>query len=81
MNNTNELTCMQGQNTRRLGKTWLRSGFCVMVIGLASALTQAQTLAPASLSLADMKQKVAAAGMHGQPWDGPQSGPAGAQGK
>ncbi|TXT40987.1 MAG: hypothetical protein FD135_740 [Comamonadaceae bacterium] len=81
MNNSNELTCIRGQNGRRLGKTWLRSGFFVMVVGLASVWAQAQTVAPASLSLADMKQKVAAAGMHGQPWDGPQSGPAGAQGK
>ena len=81
MNITNELTCIQSQNGRHLGKTWLKTSLGVMVVGLACVLAQAQTVAPASLSLADMKQQVEAAGRHGQPWDGPQSGPAGAQGK
>lgn len=86
MKNTNELPRDHRQSGWCLAKTWLKSGFCAVVVGFAPVWALAQTVvmpsgAVAAPSLTEMQKRVAAAGLHGQAWDGPQTGPAGAQGK
>ena len=86
MNKPNGLTYLHRQNRRHWAKVWRRITCCVVVAGFAPVFVLAQSSVPAdgaapALSMADMRQRVAAAGLHGQPWDGPQSGPAGALGK
>lgn len=73
-----ELTCSQRQGVGALSKAWIRACFCVVAAGVLPLWAPAQS---APTSLTEMRQKVAAAGMHGQAWDGPQSGPVGASGK
>jgi ribose transport system substrate-binding protein len=71
---------------QRLIGSWIRIGFCIFgaLSGYALVLAQPSAqgdAATAPLSLSEMQQKVSAASAHAAPWDGPQSGPAGAAGK
>ncbi|HEY8904441.1 MAG TPA: substrate-binding domain-containing protein, partial [Rhodoferax sp.] len=64
----------------------LRSCLCIFVVFFGPAIAFAQgagstSVAPTPVSMADMRKNVAAASGRALSWEGPQSGPAGAEGK
>jgi len=85
MKNSVAQRCPQRLPARPLAQAWLATCLWLVLVSGAPLWVAAQGAAPNAAtvptSLAEMRQQVAAAGRHGQVWDGPKTGPTGAPGK